>query len=299
MNLTFKQIEAFYWTSKLGSFSAASVHLHTTQSAVSKRIAELENALALTLFDRSQKRPVPTTRGRALVDMAGEMLDLAARIGAQVDKEDPFVGRFQIGVTELCALTWLPQFMAVVRERFPRLILEPEVDSSHNLLDRLDDNALDLIVIPGSGDWQRRYRSIFLSTVKIAWMASPLLGIARRTLKARALGDHTLLMQSPTSATSKLYEDWLREQGVSTKQALRTNSLPVIGQLTAAGLGVSALPLNYFKHEISQGKLQIVKTQPAAPSVDYYVVHRADAVDTVADEIAKLVKMACDFRRTS
>ncbi len=110
---------------------------------------------------------------------------------------------------------------------------------------------------------------------------------------------YPLLMQSPTSAVAKLHEDWLREHGVSTKEALRTNSLPVIGQLTAAGLGISALPLDYFKQDISRGTLQIARTEPAPPSVDYYVLHRAEGANAVAEEIARLVKVCCHFRRTN
>lgn len=299
MNVTFKQVEAFYWTAELGSFSAASAHLHTTQSAVSKRVIELEGALEVMLFDRSQKRPVLTVQGRALVETAAEMLDVVGRMGTQIDKGDPFVGRFHIGVTELCALTWLPQFVANVRAQFPRLVLDPDVDSSGNLTDRLEDGSLDLIVVPGSGSWHKRYRATFLANLKIAWMASPLLGIPRGAQKVGVLGTHPLLMQSPTSAVSKLHEEWLGEHGVSTKQALRTNSLPVIGQLTAAGLGISALPLDYFRQEVSRGKLQVVKTEPAPPSVDYYVLHRSDGANTVAEEIARLVKLSCDFRRTN
>jgi len=40
--LTFKQLEAVYWVVKLGGFAAAAAKLHTTQSAVSKRVQELE-----------------------------------------------------------------------------------------------------------------------------------------------------------------------------------------------------------------------------------------------------------------
>ena len=40
--LTFKQIEALYWTVRLGTFAASAQKLHTTQSAITKRIQELE-----------------------------------------------------------------------------------------------------------------------------------------------------------------------------------------------------------------------------------------------------------------
>ena len=44
--ITFKQLEAIYWIANLGSFAAAADKLCTSQSAVSKRVQELETALA-------------------------------------------------------------------------------------------------------------------------------------------------------------------------------------------------------------------------------------------------------------
>ena len=52
MNITLKQIEAFYWTVQLRSLTRAAEHLSTSQSAMSARIAELEHALGLKLFLR-------------------------------------------------------------------------------------------------------------------------------------------------------------------------------------------------------------------------------------------------------
>ena len=40
-----KQIEAFYWAAKLGSFAIAAQRLQVTQSSLSKRIAELEESV--------------------------------------------------------------------------------------------------------------------------------------------------------------------------------------------------------------------------------------------------------------
>ena len=53
--MTFKQLEALYWIGELGSFALAANKLHTSQSAVSKRVHELELAFDTELFDRSQR----------------------------------------------------------------------------------------------------------------------------------------------------------------------------------------------------------------------------------------------------
>jgi DNA-binding transcriptional LysR family regulator len=63
MNPSIKQLEALFWAGRLGTFQAAAHRLHSTQSAVSKRIAELEAALRRELFDRTRRTAQLTPAG--------------------------------------------------------------------------------------------------------------------------------------------------------------------------------------------------------------------------------------------
>lgn len=56
--------------------------------------------------------------------------------------------RLRPGVTELTALTWLPDLVARVRSLHPLMILEPVVDMSRSLFERLYDDVVDIIIIP-------------------------------------------------------------------------------------------------------------------------------------------------------
>ena len=48
--ITFRQIEAFYWIARSGSFSEAARGLNATQPGISNRIRELETLLKVRLF---------------------------------------------------------------------------------------------------------------------------------------------------------------------------------------------------------------------------------------------------------
>ena len=74
--ITLKQLEALYWCAKLKSFADAASRLHTSQSAISKRVSELERAVGEPLFDRSRRLPRLTARGDQLVEGAEQMLGL-------------------------------------------------------------------------------------------------------------------------------------------------------------------------------------------------------------------------------
>ena len=53
--MDFKHIEAFVWVAEVESFRIAAEKLHTTQPAISQRIAALESALSVRLFERSAR----------------------------------------------------------------------------------------------------------------------------------------------------------------------------------------------------------------------------------------------------
>src|SRR4051812_16084592 len=67
MKLSSLQLEAFFETAKLGSFSRAAAHLGITQSALSQRVANLEGELQVTLLIRDPGGPILTGAGERLL----------------------------------------------------------------------------------------------------------------------------------------------------------------------------------------------------------------------------------------
>ena len=77
--ITLKQLEALYWCAKLQSFASAANRLHTSQSAISKRISELERAIGWQP-PRQRFRPhVTVARMRPGVERARELPPTPAR----------------------------------------------------------------------------------------------------------------------------------------------------------------------------------------------------------------------------
>ncbi len=75
MALTLDQLRVLDAIDRAGSFAGAAATLHRTTSAVSYGIKTLEEALGLTLFDRSGHRAVLTPAGRLVLDAGRGLLD--------------------------------------------------------------------------------------------------------------------------------------------------------------------------------------------------------------------------------
>lgn len=292
--ITIKQMEALYWISELGTFARAASKLHTTQSAISKRVQELEAAVGVDLFDRTQRGARLTTRGRQLLELGQDMLAVRERILDLKNADEAPAHQLRFGVTELTALTWLPRLVTEFRNSYPQVTVEPEVDLSQNLFGRLLDETVDLIVIPDAFR-HARIASLRLAEVHNSWMASPDLIRSQRTLSLDELGTYPVLSQGKSSGSGLYFDRWLKAEGVTFKRVLTSNSLIALVGLTLAGIGISYLPRQCFKPLVDDGKLTIVPTNPLLPPVPYVAMYRNDRPSRFVETIAQLMAKICDF----
>jgi DNA-binding transcriptional LysR family regulator len=300
--ITFKQIEALFWIAELGNFATAARKLNTTQSAISKRIRELENLFDVEIFDRSKRSARLTEKGEELLHYAHEMLECRDRVLERISSKDVLVRFFRLGVTELTALTWLPALVDEIRTNYPRLIIEPEVELSAILFDRLMDGTIDMIIVPDVFEATQCVTTP-LRSVENAWMCTPALAeetlgedSAKPIALARIAG-FTVLAQGNLSGTGRIYGRWLTQGRVGATKSIISNNLIAQVGLAVSGLGVSYLPLRALRPLIDRGLLRTIETTPRLPRVCYAAMYRADRPSRLCAEIASYAARHCNFSR--
>lgn len=292
--INLRQLLTLHWIERLGTFERAAEQLNTTQSAISKRVQELEASTGLKLFDRSQRGARLTTAGEELLVIAREMLGLADRITALKDGIHVTTRRLRLGVTELTAWTWLPRLVTRLVADYPGLTVAPEVDMSRNLHERLMDDLIDLIIIPDTFT-APEVTSLPLAHVENAWMAAPGLIPHSGTVSLAELARYPMLVQGKKSGSGLFVNTWLRARGIDLPQTLSSDSLMAMLGLTSAGLGVTYLPLECFRPFVDDGKLTVIHTEPELPPVPYMAMYRNDRPSSFVAEVAALAATLCDF----
>lgn len=294
--MTFKQLEAIYWIAHLGGFSAAASRLHTTQSAISKRIQELEAAFGTPLFDRA-------LRTARLTDKGEEMFLLAKRLLAQRDaaveafsRPEVMQRRIRLGVTELTAMTWLPRLVRLIQEVYPKVTIEPDVDLSMGLRDKLLADEVDVIVVPDAFQ-DDRFVTRRAGSVASAWMCKPGLLDSNQSIRVQVLALQRLLVQGDRSGTGIVYNNWLQSRGVEMPSTIVSNNMIALIGMTVAGLGVSYLPLQCLSSLVEDGSLAVLKVSPALPRVNYMTMHRSEIHSPLISSIVMMVEGCCDFSR--
>jgi len=106
-------------------FRKAAEALAVAQPALSRQIAQLEEALGAALFTRSRRKVELTAAGRALVERVEPVLrGLAAVPGELRALVEGETGRVRVGFTGLAMATVLPGILREFHRAYPRIRLE-------------------------------------------------------------------------------------------------------------------------------------------------------------------------------
>ena len=290
MNLfTIKQMEAVYWLHRLGSFNATSEKLHATQSTISKRVQEFERSFGAKIFERTNKGVYLTRLGHSLFPIVAQMMELHGQIAMLAGGNEDYAGTYRMGVSEIVALSWLPDLIAAIHAAYPRLSLEPQVDLSIPLIEQLDSHELDMVILPRMPALAG-FTSEILGQIECAWLCSPQLLKETDETSLEVLQDYPFLMQSEGSAITEFLRSFFARMGIRGNRVLRSNSALALAEMAKAGIGVTYLPKEFFRPEIESGVLHKLDFQIEVPALTYVAAFHKNDDDTLSPRIASMAQ---------
>lgn len=295
--VTIKQLEALIWVIRLGGFSQAAHHLRTTQSAVSKRIGELEDQLGVQLLDRTSRSARPTDKGRELFGMGERLLDQHRNLVEKMSSPDTVRRDLRIGVTELTALTWLPRLIEEIDRNYPEVTIEQEVSTSVNLLDGLAKDRFDVVFVHNISDRRHIFERVEIGTVENVWMCAPKLVKDLPPSTSAELQRHDILVQGDRSGSWMQYDNWFRLHQIDMRNIRFCSDLIAQIGFTISGLGVSYLPREALTYLTDAGRLLMLDIEPKLSPVPYAAVYRVDRDSRLTSDIVRIARECCDFSK--
>lgn len=282
-----KQIEAFYWTLKLGTLQRAATQLFLTQSAVTKRLQALENQAYLPLFEGSGPKAHLSAKGAELLEACEGLITSLARLDGLRGASRHTLRTVRMGLTELVTVTWFSDFAARVKAVHPEVALHPDVDLSASLQRKLLDGDLDLVVIPQ--DYVTpAMAAIDLQSVEFTWLAPASLALHERSLSLKELAQWPIIVQGAHSGITQRCEQLFARSGIEFNRVYGSNSLFALVALIRAGVGISCLPRGLFGDEIRRGELQEMVLDAPPESVNYQLAFLKHGHLGLTDSLAGL-----------
>ncbi len=265
------KLRVFHAVAEAGSFTHAGDTLNLSQSAVSRQISALEEALAVPLFHRHARGLILTEQGESLNRTVREVFAKLAMTEALLteSKEKP-AGRLKITTTVGFGASWLAPRLHSFLNAYP--------DVSVALL--LDDGDLDLAMReadvairmhpPKQPDLVQRH------LIAMQWnvvASRAYLDKHGTPATAEALDDHKIILfgdYHPPVADMNWLAEVGRKVGSPRRPLLEVNSLAAMTLAIQSGLGIGAVP-DYMVRE-AEGLVRILP-EIKAPKVDVFFVY--------------------------
>lgn len=291
--LTFKQIEALYWVVELGGFVNAAEKLNTTQSAITKRIKDLERDFDVQIFDRSSKKARLTRKGQEILDLASSLLAQRDMMLIKLKGYHSFSGTLRLGITEITAMTWLPALMRQLRMFFPQLTVIPKIGMAAQLQQSLLQGHIDMAFLHGEIR-SPQLEAHPLGVVNFAWMGNPDHISPDKVYTPEDIARMSLIRQDNESGLNSIYDEWLHP-AVPESNLFTINSLLAMVGLTVAGFGVCCIPIDYFYGLVQSRKLIVAQTTKPPPQSEYCAMYLKTANNMLYREVAEIARSVCNF----
>ncbi|MEV8636443.1 LysR family transcriptional regulator [Streptosporangium sp. NPDC051023] len=231
---------------RTGSFTGAAALLNYTQSAVSRRIASLEQRAGGPLFERLPRGVRLTPAGEALSLHARAVLNRLAMAEEELAGiHGGHGGRLRLGAFATANVALVPHALRAFRGEFPGVGFTMTEGPSGGLLRRMREGALDVAVIsdyPSGLPYEEEVETVELVEDELLIALPhdhPLAG--RGEVDLRELREETWIEAPPPGGTTMLDTACARA-GFSPRAKLRIAEWTGKFGFVAAGLGVTLVP---------------------------------------------------------
>jgi DNA-binding transcriptional LysR family regulator len=287
MNIRF--LETFVWLARLRNFRLTAEKLHTTQAAVSSRIASLEQSFGVRLFDRSTREVVLTQSGAKALAYAERIVKLGQEMKREVADSDTVSGVIRIGVIESIVHSWFPDLVARVHQEFPQVEIEVTSETTIHLFEQLKNGSVDLVLQTDAMP-DADIENVPLCEFPMRWVGSPKLNLEGETLELCDLAAFPPISFSRHSGPHKTIERIFSVAADSPVHVNCMTSVAAMIRLACDGFGIAAVPPAIIQRELNEHSLQILRVNASFPNLQMVASFRTGAGNRVAEHIARLAQ---------
>lgn len=244
MNISLRQLRVFLAVARQRHFRRAAEHMHLSQPAVSRHVAELEAELGVRLFDRSTREVVPTEAGRYLESAIERVLDELEGVLEHVHSEgERKRGKIRIASVPTLSASLMPLCIAVCAREYPELTIQLHDQAQTLVLDSVRGGEVDFgiaIEPPEAGEFD----SEVIMHDPFCLACHPHHPLARhKTVSWKKLQGQPLVLLDYSSGSRRLIDLLLQKHGVEAHVVQQTGHPHTAFRMVEAGLGVTVTPM--------------------------------------------------------
>ena len=293
-DLSLKWLELFQICAQKGSLQAASQETGLTVSTISHHLRSLEEHLGVELFNHSRRPMVLTPKGRVFLRKIEDALYAIRRAKAEVSAGSLAEASYlRLGTIEDFDSDIVPELAVHLSKSMPRCDFNFHTDSSHAIIEMLQDRQLDLGLTSNPAE---RIRDLLEKPL----LRDPFVVVLPRNAEF-SLADIVegksklpLLRFSANLIIARQIESQLRRIGVAAPHWFECTNNQTLMAMVASGSGWAiSTPLLYARARRFHGQTRMHKFPGKAFSRTISIVSTPDcsrsAVDLIDQKLRTLI----------
>jgi DNA-binding transcriptional LysR family regulator len=248
-----------------GSMSKGAALLNTTQSAISRSIADLEQTIGVQLLDRGPQGVEPTEYGRALLKGGAAVFDELRQAVKNIEfLADPSAGEVRIGCNSFLAASFVSAVVVRLSRRYPRVVFRVVAEPVEKLHRELSERNVDLLVAWRFGPFPDEHVEFeFLfddSYVIVAGAQNP--WVRRRRIELADLVNESWAMPPPESLIGSKFVEAFRASGLDyPRVTVVTSSREMRISLLATGRLLAIFPTSVLRFPTRRPELKVLPVE--------------------------------------
>lgn len=257
--LNFHHLFYFWRVARAGHLTRAATELHTSQSALSTQIRQLEERLGEALFNREGRRLVLTDTGQLVLAYAEEIFGLSREMLGRLQGRSEGVNRLRIGSVATLSRNYQENRIRPLLTD-PTVVLTLESGVLDDLLARLIQHQLDVVLanetVPSNVN--RPLHCHFLGSQAISFVGSASVWASRSLRLPEQLDGLDIALPGPRSALRAQFDALCAAAKVSPRLRAEVDDMAMLRLIARDSGWVAVLPEVVVQDELQSGALVCV-----------------------------------------
>ncbi|MDB4960435.1 MAG: hypothetical protein JWP01_434, partial [Myxococcales bacterium] len=253
------QLKTFVAVARERSITRASELLHLSQPAVSAHIKALEDALGVTLFERTSRGMSLTRDGERLLAKAErtlaahqDLMDEATRIKGRL------AGKLRLGAGSNANSDAIGRLLTSLSERWPDVEVDLKHGTSAEILAGIRNGGLDAGFYNEAGEPDPALATFEVSRFTAYLAAPPGLVTVADPLDWQALAELPWIYPTASACCGRTAESLFKQHRIRPRRIISVDREDVTRSLIAGGTGLGLLHADTAEEAQARGEVDLV-----------------------------------------
>ncbi|SDR96892.1 DNA-binding transcriptional regulator, LysR family [Brevibacterium siliguriense] len=244
INLSMHHLRAIEAVHRTENFTRAAEEIEVSQPALSRTVAEAERRIGTPLFERTTRKVTATVAGNEVALYAAHAV---RSFDSSLTRISDFVtgssGQVRISCLPSLAATGLPQVVHAFRRDYPDVELVIHDAAQDQVVPMVTDGTVDIGLVALTDTLPADLTvTPFLSDPFVAVVPRDHAFAARSWVRWEDFHGESFVGFNSVTSIAPMVRHALLQAGAETNEVQRADTVPAVGGLVAAGMGITAVP---------------------------------------------------------